>query len=101
MPDPFDAYADQTLIFLGPYGCALNCFRSPNRPMPAGPGAQATELGAIRMSLEHLKVVAYLLAKQIDATEKQRGIMTPVTYSTLNNSGISPEDWDNFWAKQA
>lgn len=97
MAEPADVYADQFQINLGVYGCALNFLVS--SPLPPAPGAmvQAERLATVRMSLEHLKVMTFLLHRQIFQFEKQAGLSIPVPVQALSMLQIRQEDWHAFW----
>jgi hypothetical protein len=49
------------------------------------------------MSLEHLKVVAFLFRRQLVQYERQQGIQVPIPTDVLNRLEIGPEDWRGFW----
>ncbi len=55
-------------------------------------------MATVRMSLEHLKVMTFILRRQLMQHERQTGTRIPVPIEVLNGLGISPEDWDAFWA---
>lgn len=59
-----------------------------------------TDVGSVRFSLEHLKVMAFVLKRQTDEIERQLGISIPVAFPLLNSLHISPEDWQAFWQKK-
>ncbi len=86
-----DLYTDSTQVSTTPYGVAVTVGRAPAHhtgPQPAIPERLAT----IRMSLEHAKVVAMLLRKQLKAFERANGEipLPPELYTSL---GIAKEDW--------
>jgi hypothetical protein len=58
----FDAYSDSIQLTTGPYGIAIVFGLSPSRPNPQSVPA---EVGTIRMSLEHAKVMAMLMRRQL------------------------------------
>lgn len=99
MADQFDEYSDVFLVTTSPFGAALSFRRSP--PLSTAPGgtAQAEDVGVIRMSLEHLKTMTFILKRQIDVVEEQLGSPIPIAASTLNAMSIAPEDWDSFWRR--
>ena len=99
MPELFDEYVDQFMISMGPYGVAIILRRTDPTPPTAGAQPQHRDVGVIRMSLEHLKSMAYLLKGQITQMEEHLGATIPVAPSTLNQMGIAPEDWDAFWRR--
>lgn len=98
MPDPVDVYCDQFQVTTAPYGCTLNFMLSSPVPPPPGAPPLAERLATIRMSLEHLKVMTFILRRQVLQHERQTGIQVPLPVEVLNSLGISPEDWNAFWA---
>jgi hypothetical protein len=97
MPDPFDVYADQFAMNLSPYGTTLNF--SISSAIPAAPGTtpQSERVATIRMSLEHLKVMSFIIRRQIMQYEQQTGVRIQVPVEVLNSLHISREDWDAIW----
>jgi len=97
MSEPTDVYADQFQLVLGPFGCALNF--SVTDAVPGAPGSvpQPTRVATVRMSPEHLKLMSFLLARQVRAYERQTGVSAGVPSQILNQLGVSPEDWNDFW----
>ena len=98
MTEPFDVYADQFQVVIGPWGSSLNF--SVSSPHPPGPGQmpQVTQVGTIRMSAEHLKALTFLIRRQVIQIEQNAHITYPVPVEVLNGLGISPEDWNAFWS---
>lgn len=97
MPEPLDAYSDQFHINVGPYGCVLNFAATQSQPPPQGAPPQADRVATIRMSIEHLKVMTYILRRQVITYERQLGVRVPLPVELLNNLRIGREDWDGFW----
>ena len=97
MPEPVDIYSDQFQINTSPYGCTLNFLVS--SAMPPAPGAvqQVDRLATVRMSLEHLKMMIYILHRQVQSYEQQTGTRIPIPAQVLNGLQIGREDWDSFW----
>jgi hypothetical protein len=86
-----DIYADSTQISTTPYGVTITLGRTP--PHHSGPTPPIAEkLTVVRMSMEHAKVVAMLLRKQLKAFERANGEipLPPELYATL---GVAREDW--------
>ena len=100
MPDSFDVYVDQFTLSVGPYGVALNFSRSSPKPPVPGSIPQAEEIGVIRISLEHLKLMAFMLKRGVQDAEGQLGIDIPIPMQLLNQLKIGLEDWDKFWHKE-
>jgi hypothetical protein len=98
MPEPVDIYSDQFQITIGPYGCVLNF--SATSPEPSAPGSPraADRLASVRMSNEHLKVLTYVLRRQVLDYERRMGVRVPVPHEVLNALRVGPEDWEAFWA---
>jgi hypothetical protein len=97
MVEPIDVYSDQFQVNLGPYGCTLNFMLSSATPPAPGSVPQAERMATIRMSLQHLKVVAFVLRRQILLVERETGVKTDIPMQVLNSVQISREDWDAFW----
>jgi hypothetical protein len=97
MSEPVDVYADQFQISLGPYGCTVNFLVS--RPTPPAPGTslQTDRVATIRMSLEHLKVMTFLLRRQLVQYERDRTVTIEIPGELLNSLRIGREDWDTCW----
>lgn len=97
MPDPIDAYADQVQLQMGPFGCVLNF--SASSPLPVAPGVPppAQHVASIRMSLEHLKVMAFILRRQMLEYERESRTRVAIPQEVLNALRIGPEDWDGCW----
>jgi hypothetical protein len=97
MPEPLDAYADQFQVVLGPFGCTLNFLVTDATPASPGSVPQPTRIASIRMSMEHLKSIAFLVARQVKQVERTTGVRAEVSIQILNQMQISPEDWNDFW----
>lgn len=97
MTKPMDFYADAFQVTTGAYGCTLNLLRSASM-LPRPGTSQETEcLATVRMSLEHLKVMVFILYRQLHQHEVQTNSMIPVANPVLNGLQIGPEDWEKFW----
>lgn len=97
MPDPVDVYADQVGINIGPFGCALNFAVSVPTP-PAGGGAiPGQPVATVRMSLEHLKLMTFLLRRQLLQFEEGSGLTISISQDVLNQLRIGREDWEGQW----
>lgn len=97
MPDPVDFYSDSVGLNVGPFGCVLNFGVSHAMPAPPGVPPQTTHLASVRMSLEHLKTMAYILRNQVRQYERQAQLTVPVPQEVLNALRIGPEDWRECW----
>ena len=98
---PPDLYCDQFQLTFSPYGAALNF--SLSSPTPSAPGTvqQAERLVSMRMSLEHLKHMAFILQRQVRLYEKQTGFAINLPHEVLNATQIGPEDWEAFWKQES
>ncbi len=97
MAEYFDQYVDQFTLGAGPYGIALNFKKTSPKPVAPGSVPQAEEVGTIRMSLEHFKVMVFIMKRQVDEIEDQLGIEIPLPVQLMNVLRIAPEDWGKFW----
>ncbi len=95
--EPFDVYADQVQITVGPYGSTITFALSPARPPAVGQAPAVREIGSIRLSTEHLKSLAFLAHDQVRRFERNEGVLIPVPRAVLNGQGIGFEDWLKFW----
>ncbi len=97
MADPIDAYADQFQLATGPYGATLSFQVSPPTPPAPGAAVNPERIATIRTSLEHLKVMAFILYRQILEHERQSGTTIPIPSNVLNDLRVGPEDWEAYW----
>ena len=99
MSDIFDEYIDQFNIGGGPYGVILNLKKSSSKPVAVGSSPQAEDIGTIRMSLEHFKMMTFIMKRQVDDIETQLGVEIPLPVKLMNALKIAPEDWQHFWKR--
>lgn len=92
-----DVYADQVAIHMGPFGCAINFSLSNAVPPPPGGAIQGEIVSTVRMSHEHLKVMVFLLRRQMLEFEGRTGVRVPIPQQVLNQLRIGREDWDACW----
>ena len=97
MSEQFDEYSDAFLTTIGAWGVALTFRRSPAISAPAGTPVQQDDVGVIRMSLEHMKAMSYILRNQILEYEQRNGVNIQIPMTALNAMNIAPEDWEKFW----
>ena len=97
MDEPVDVYSDQFQISVGPYGCTLNFMVTSSTPSAPGMQMQAQRAATVRMSPEHLKVMTFLLHRQLITYEKEAGVSVGIPNLILNGLGIGLEDWNSFW----
>jgi hypothetical protein len=95
----FDEYIDQFTLGAGAYGIAINFGKTNPKPVAPGNIPQAEDVGTVRMSLEHFKLMAYLMKQNVDAVEGQLGIDIPISIQLMNALKIAPEDWQHFWQR--
>ncbi len=96
MAEPIDAYADQFMVTITTWGANLSFLVNPPHPEVAKP-VPAERVATIRMGNEHLKVMAMIIVRQVKKMESESGVRCEVDRRVLNNLGIAPEDWDEFW----
>ena len=97
MAAPLDFYADGFQITTTAYGCALNLVRSGSAPPRPGTMQTGELMATARMSLEHLKLMAFVLHRQIHQHEIEHSVVVQVPSALLNSLQIGPEDWEKFW----
>lgn len=99
MPDPIDSYCDQFQVNIGPYGATLNfVLTAPTLP-PPGQVPQSERVASVRMSLEHLKVMTYILSRNLTTYERQTKVEVQLPVEVLNALSIGIEDWEHFWRR--
>ena len=84
-------YSDGIQIGVSPFTVTLGFTLAPQ----AQPGTQvATPVATVRMSLEHAKVMAIILRKQLKQFEQQLGQDIALPHQVYQQLGLSPtEDW--------
>ncbi len=92
----FDLYADQFVVSTTPFGANLSFGVREAHPTTAR-APQTTMHGTIRMSVEHLKIMVYMIRRQVMKAEHDAGVKAEVAPQILNQLDIHPEDWDGFW----
>lgn len=97
MAEPVDVYSDQFQINLGVYGCVCNFLVSNATPSAPGTPPQSERVATVRMSLEHLKLMTFVLHRQLAQFETQAGISIPIPLPVLSSLQIRQEDWQAFW----
>ncbi len=96
MAEPIDTYCDQFLVTTTSWGANLSFLLNTPHPEPSKP-VPAERVATIRMSNEHLKVMAMIIVRQIKKMEAETGVKCEVDRRLLNNLGIAPGDWEEFW----
>lgn len=94
MADAPDYYSDQLTMTIGPFGVALTFGRSPNIA-PAVPGqAQPETQAVVRMSLEHLKVMAMIIRRNLKQYELEAlGDPIRLPRDVLRQLRLTDDDW--------
>lgn len=100
MDDVPDVYSDSFLVSTGSYGAVLSFLRSSSEPSAPGSAVKSDRVATVRMSIEHLKSMTFILHRQIGDMERGEGIIVPVSHNTLNQLKIAPEDWEKFWQRE-
>ena len=100
MADPIDLYSDQLGLNIGPFGAVLNFGVSPSVPPPGGGSPPLHHIATVRMSLEHAKITAFMLHRQLLQYERSSGIKVPLPQDVLNHLRVGREDWDGFWSAE-
>ena len=93
-----EIYSDEMGISVGPLGCSLSFSSSPAPVIgPADEPPQPRRPVVIRLSLEHLKLMAYILRNQVRGFEQQSQVQIPITRQVLDQLAILPEQWEECW----
>lgn len=90
-PDIPEFYIDQFRVTLGPFGGVLTFGLSAPDQGP-GQAQHQQDLVRIRMSLEHIKIMAMILKRQMKSFEEQ-AVPVNIPRQVYNGLGLSPEDW--------
>ncbi len=97
MNEVSDVYSDQFQLNLGPYGATLNFSLTDPTPPSPGTAPKIERKATVRLSLEHLKVMTFVLVRQIKQYENQTGTEVQIPTQMLNSMGVSLEDWNFLW----
>ena len=94
---PLDVYADVFQVSTNPYGGTINFMLTD--PMPVAPGSppKTVNLVNIRLSLENLKLIAFILYRQIKQHEENLGVDIQIPRQVLNALQIGAGDWERIW----
>lgn len=96
MAEQFDVYSDQFLLTTTPFGANLSFSVNTPHPEQSKP-VPAERIGTIRMSNEHLKVMAMIIVRQIKKMESETGVKIQIDKRVINGIGMAPNEWDEFW----
>ena len=94
--EPFDLYSDSFTVTITPFGANITFSLREAHPSPNKP-PQIKPLGTIRMSVEHLKTVVWMIRQQVRQVEGQMGTKSEVAPQILHQLNIAPQDWEDFW----
>jgi hypothetical protein len=100
MTEAIDVFSDQFQVNTNPYCATLNFLLSDHTPPAPGSPPKSERQASVRMSLEHLKVMVFILQRQVRQYETQTGTTIQIPMQMLNSMGISPEDWDTCWRRE-
>ena len=92
-----DVYADQFQVNLGTFGCTINFQLSGATPVAPGAPPQVDRVATIRMSLEHLKAMVFIMHRQLAGYEAQAHVEIGLPVEVLRALQIRQEDWEAFW----
>jgi len=92
-----DVFSDQFQMNMNPYGATLNFSLSDSTPPSPGTAPKIERKATVRISMEHLKVMAFIMVRQIKQYENQTGTTIQLPNQVLNSMGVSPEDWEMLW----
>lgn len=87
-----DVYVDQMRVTIGVFG--VNMTFALSEPHPTSAAAPKPEDKVrLRMSLEHAKIVAMLLRKQLKHYEEGSGTTIEIPSGVYTGLGVAEEDW--------
>ncbi len=95
MPEPIDVYADSFTVTTGAYGGVVSFSLSPAHPSQGSP-IPPERVATIRMSLEHMKTMIFVMRRQLIRHERDSGVRVDVPSQVLSQLQIPREDWDTF-----
>ncbi|MBI2205526.1 MAG: hypothetical protein HYU41_16895 [Candidatus Rokubacteria bacterium] len=93
MADPSEVFADQLTLLVGPFGCTIVFAVS---AAPGSEPAHPKTVASVRVSLEHLKAMAFLLHKGIKDYEREN-VRVPFSDKTLSILATPRAEWEAFW----
>jgi hypothetical protein len=97
MAETPDVYSDQFQVHLGPYGSTINFQLSGATPVAPGAPPQIERVATVRLSLEHLKAMVFILHRHLVAYETQAHLSISLPTEVLGAMQIRQEDWEAFW----
>ncbi len=69
----------------------------PDVPVDVYSDSIGLNVATVRVSLEHLKLMAYIFRQQVRNYERQFGVQIQIPLDNLNQLRIGREDWDECW----
>jgi hypothetical protein len=100
-PEPIkvpNIYSDNFSLAVGPYGAALTFGLT--HPEPAGTeGPRVYPAATIRVSLEHLKVMGWIIHRQISQYQKQFDTIVALPETALKSVDAPRDQWRSFWGE--
>ena len=100
MTEPVSVFIDQFQLNTSPYGATLNFMLTDPVPPSPGTAPKSERQATVRMSLEHLKVMSFIILRSLKSYKAQTGTTIQIPNQMLNSMGISPEDWDACWRRE-
>jgi hypothetical protein len=97
MPEDNDVFSDNFQVSIGPFGCTLNFQRTGATLVAPGVVPQVERIATVRMSVELLKAVAFLVHRQVMLYETQSHVSVGLPTQILQGMQIRQEDWEAFW----
>lgn len=88
-----DVYIDQMRVTVGVFGVTITFALSEPHPSPAS-APKPEEKVRVRTSLEHAKIIAMLLKRQLKQYEEQSGTKIEIPSDVYRGLGVAEEDWD-------
>ena len=99
MTEPVSVFIDQFQLNTSPYGATLNFLLSDPTPPSPGTAPKVERQATVRMSLEHLKVMSFIMLRSVKQYEGQTNTTIQIPMQLLNSMSISLEDWDACWRR--
>jgi hypothetical protein len=88
-----DVYVDQMRITVGVFGVNITFGLSEPHPAQGGVPRASDEKVRVRMSLEHAKIAAMLLRRQVKQYERESGTTIAIPQNVYGGLGVPEEDW--------
>lgn len=87
-----DVYTDAFQVTITPFGVNMTFGLREAHPNPTQQ-AVSQNVALVRMSLEHTKVMAMMLTKQVKLYEREGNLTIPIPAELYQRLGIAEEDW--------